>query len=303
MKKMHLFIILALVIIACGSTIAGNNYIIPQVSAASTIATEAQVRLVQQRLKAWGYYNGPVTGYYGELTKAAVIRFQKKHGLNSAGYLGQLTLEKIGIYVSTGSTTTSSSSSSGTKYDSATITKVQQRLKDWGYFDGPITGYYGELTTAAVIKFQKKHGLASDGILGPLTLGKIGITGTQTGSSSSQNSTELNLLAKCVYAEARGEPYAGQVAIAAVVLNRVKDPSFPNTISGVIYQPWAFTAVNDGQIDLEPNQTAYSAARDALNGWDPTYGCVFYYNPATATSQWMFQKKVAIRIGNHAFCY
>lgn len=299
MKKWRLFIIITFLLIACSPSLIGQNYIISQVSAAETVATTAQVTLVQQRLKAWGYYDGPITGYYGELTKAAVIKFQKKHGLTAAGYLGPLTLEKIGIYVSSASTTSNSTGS--TKYDSATITKVQQRLKDWGYFDGPVTGYYGELTTAAVIKFQKKHGLTADGILGPSTLAKIGITGTY--ASSAQSSNDLNLLAKCVYAEARGEPYAGQVAIAAVILNRVKDPNFPNTISGVIYQPWAFTAVIDGQIDLQPNTTAYNAARDALNGWDPTYGCVFYYNPATATSQWMFQKKVAVRIGNHAFCY
>ncbi|MDD4111112.1 MAG: spore cortex-lytic enzyme, partial [Clostridia bacterium] len=254
-------------------------------------------RLVQQRLKAWGYYNGPVTGYYGELTKAAVIKFQKKHGLNAQGYLGPLTLEKIGINVQS----SSSGSIGGTDYDSSIITKVQQRLKDWGYYDGPITGYYGELTTAAVIKFQKKHGLNAQGFLGPLTLEKIGISAP--GRNPSTNNTDLNLLAKVVYAESRGEPYAGQVAVAAVVLNRVESADFPNTIAGVVYQPWAFSVVNDGQINLTPNQAAYNAARDALNGWDPTYGCTFYYNPATATSQWIFQKPIAVEIGRHVFCY
>lgn len=276
---------------------AGNSFTLPHVIAAQTVASEEQVRLVQQRLKAWGYYSGPVTGYYGELTKAAVIKFQKKHGLNAEGYLGPLTLEKIGIYVSSSS---SSSSGGGTEYDSETIKKVQQRLKDWGYFDGPVTGNYGELTKAAVIKFQKKHGLNAQGYLGPLTLEKIGI---YVQSSGSQNNSDLNLLARCIYAEARGEPYAGQVAIAAVILNRVEHPGFPNTIAEVVYQPWAFTAVQDGQINLEPNQTAYNAARDALNGWDPTYGCTFYYNPATATSKWIFQKEIVTRIGNHVFCY
>ncbi len=120
-------------------------------------------------------------------------------------------------------------------------------------------------------------------------------------AQSSQNSNDLYLLAKCVHAEARGEPYVGQVAVAAVILNRVEDPNFPNSIYGVIYQPWAFTAVQDGQIDLEPNETAYKAAQDALNGWDPTYGCLYYYNPKTATSQWMFNKETTLVIGQHAF--
>ena len=119
--------------------------------------------------------------------------------------------------------------------------------------------------------------------------------------TSSNSSSDLYLLAKCIYAEARGEVYTGQVAVGAVILNRVKSPSFPNTISGVIYQPWAFTAVNDGQINLEPNNTAYQAARDALNGWDPTYGSLFYYNPNTATSSWIYSREVTVRIGRHVF--
>lgn len=302
MKKRYLFLIITLVFISTFSAIffAGNNYITNHETFAQTIANEAQIRLVQQRLKDWGYYNGPITGYYGELTKAAVIKFQKKHGLNAEGYLGSLTLEKIGISVSTSST--SISGGGGTPYDADTIRKVQQRLKDWGYYDGPITGNYGELTTAAVIKFQKKHGLNAQGYLGPLTLEKIGLP-TGTTSSSSQNNSDLYLLARCVYAESRGEPYVGQVAVAAVILNRVSDPSFPNTIAGVIYQPYAFSVVDDGQINLEPNQTAINAARDALNGWDPTYGSLFYYNPAKATSKWIFSRPIATRIGSHVFCY
>lgn len=122
-----------------------------------------------------------------------------------------------------------------------------------------------------------------------------------TTSSSNQSSSDLNLLARCVYAEARGEPYAGQVAVAAVVLNRVKSASFPNTISGVIYQPWAFTSVNDGQINLTPNSSAYKAAQDALNGWDPSYGCLYYYNAATATSKWIYSRKTVVTIGKHVF--
>lgn len=116
-----------------------------------------------------------------------------------------------------------------------------------------------------------------------------------------QQNNDLYLLAKCVHAEARGEPYVGQVAVAAVVLNRVRDPNFPNSVYGVIYQPWAFTAVHDGQINLEPNASAYRAAQDALNGWDPTYGCIYYYNPVTATSQWIFTRETVLTIGKHVF--
>ena len=120
-------------------------------------------------------------------------------------------------------------------------------------------------------------------------------------SSGTASSSDLYLLAKCVYAEARGESYTGKVAVAAVILNRVEHPSFPNTIAGVVYQPWAFTAVYDGQINLEPDQECYNAAQDALNGWDPTYGCIYYYNPQTATSEWIFSRQVVTTIGSHVF--
>ena len=179
---------------------------------------------------------------------------------------------------------------------------VQTKLKNWGYYSGKIDGIYGPKTKEAVKYFQRKNGLTVDGIVGKKTAAAMGINLNVTATSSTtQSSSDLNLLARVVYAEARGEPYSGQVAIAAVVLNRVKSASFPNTISGVIYQPYAFTAVNDGQINLTPNSTAYKAAQDALNGWDPTYGCVFYYNPKTATSSWIYSRKTVVTIGNHVF--
>ena len=182
----------------------------------------------------------------------------------------------------------------------ANTTEVQTRLKKWGYYTGNVDGINGPKTIAAVKLFQKKYGLTQDGIVGPLTAAKMGLS-VSSGSSSKYNSNDRYLLAKVIYAEARGESYTGQVAIGAVVLNRVEDSRFPNTISGVIYQPWAFTAVNDGQINLEPNQKAYQAADDALNGWDPTYGCVYYYNPQTATSKWIFTTKKVTQIGKHVF--
>lgn len=188
------------------------------------------------------------------------------------------------------------------------IKLVQKKLKNWGYYTGSVDGIYGSKTKAAVVKFQKKNGLAPDGIIGDKTLKAMGITSsmlTSGGSSSSStgkySNSDVQLLARLIYAEARGEPYKGQVAVGAVVLNRVKSSSFPNTISGVIYQPYAFTCVNDGQINLSPNSTAVNAAKDAMNGWDPSYGCIYYYNPKIATSSWIFSRPTVVTIGNHVF--
>ena len=183
----------------------------------------------------------------------------------------------------------------------ANIKAVQTRLSELGYYTYKIDGLWGWRTTAAVKQFQRDYGLTQDGIVGSWTEKSLKITLSGGSSQSSVSSANLDLLARCVYAEARGEPYTGQVAIAAVVLNRVESPSFPNTISGVIYQKGAFTCVSDGQINLTPNQTAYNAARDALNGWDPTNGCLYYYNPATATSKWIWSLKVQLTIGRHSF--
>ena len=184
------------------------------------------------------------------------------------------------------------------------VTQIQTKLKRWGYYSGSIDGIYGSETLAAVKYFQRKNGLTVDGIAGKKTLEAMGIFNS-SGNSNSSNSTsssDLNLLARTVYSEARGEPYAGQVAVAAVVLNRVKSSSFPNTIAGVIYQKGAFTAVSDGQINLTPNQTAYNAARDALNGWDPSYCSIYYFNPSTATNAWIWSRPHVVTIGKHRFC-
>ena len=191
----------------------------------------------------------------------------------------------------------------GSRGDS--VKTVQQKLIRWGYLKGSADGIFGAKTKAAVIAFQKKNGLTADGIIGTRTAQALGISlsgTTSSSSSSSASSTDLNLLARVVYGEARGEPYTGQVAVAAVVLNRVRSSSFPNSVAGVVYQSGAFDCVSDGQINLTPNQSAYNAAKDALNGWDPTYGCLFYYNPRTATSKWMLSRTVKRSIGNHAFC-
>lgn len=188
----------------------------------------------------------------------------------------------------------------------ATVKTMQTKLINWGYLSGKADGIFGAKTKAAVIKFQRNNGLTADGIVGTKTAQAMGLklsgTSTSTSGGGSSSSTDLNLLARVVYGEARGEPYTGQVAVAAVVLNRVRSSSFPNSIAGVIYQSGAFDCVADGQINLSPNQSAFNAARDALNGWDPSYGCLFYYNPRTATSKWMLSRTVKLNIGNHAFC-
>ena len=183
------------------------------------------------------------------------------------------------------------------------VRTIQDKLKRWGYYTGNVDGIYGIQTVSAVKKFQQKNGLSVDGIAGPKTLAAMGITSNSSSSgSSSSNSSDVNLLARAIYGEARGEPYVGQVAIAAVILNRVKSSQFPNTISGVIYQSGAFDAVSDGQINLTPDSTAKKAAQDALNGWDPTYGAIYYFNPSTATNKWIWSRPMTVTIGKHRFC-
>ena len=181
------------------------------------------------------------------------------------------------------------------------VIQIQTKLKRWGYYNGSIDGIYGSKTVAAVRWFQSKNGLTVDGIAGPKTLAAMGIYSSSSSSSSTSNS-DLNLLARLVYGEARGEPYTGQVAVAAVVLNRVESSKFPNSIAGVIYQPGAFDVVSDGQINMAPDATAIKAARDALNGWDPSYGSIYYFNPNTATSSWIWSRPHVVTIGNHRFC-
>ena len=187
------------------------------------------------------------------------------------------------------------------------VKELQRRLKEWGYYNGAVDGIYGKGTVEAVKKFQKKNGLTADGVAGISTYKALGMNDSvrvlenDKKQNSNYTSSDLYLLAKCIYAEARGESYTGQVAVGAVILNRVASSKFPNTVAGVIYQKGAFTAVSDGQINLEPNKTAMNAASDALNGWDPTYGCLYYYNPAVATSSWIFSRPTVTTIGKHVF--
>ena len=177
------------------------------------------------------------------------------------------------------------------------VTSIQNALKSRGYYTGAVDGIFGSKTLSAVKNFQKAQGLTVDGIAGPQTLKALGVA-----SSGGYSSNDYNLLARIISAESRGEPYLGQVAVGAVILNRVEHPSFPDTVSGVIYQNGAFSCLNDGQFYQPVSSSAYTAARDALNGLDPSGGAIYYYNPKTATSRWIRSRPVITTIGNHVFC-
>ena len=176
---------------------------------------------------------------------------------------------------------------------------IQTKMKNWGYYDGAVDGIFGSGTAEAVRYFQRKNGLTADGIVGPATLKALGMS---TGGGGSGQESTVELLARVISAEARGEPYSGQVAVGAVILNRVEHPSFPNTVAGVVYQPGAFTCMVDGQIDQPVADSAYRAARDALNGADPSGGAIYYFNPSTATSAWIWSRPLIKVIGSHRFC-
>lgn len=181
----------------------------------------------------------------------------------------------------------------------AEVRAIQKLLKDYGLFNEEITGYYGTITEKAVKRYQKANGIAQTGIAGPQTLAKMGIS---IGTIPSATQSNVNLLARIISAEGRGEKYEGQVAIGACILNRIEHPSFPDTLAGVIYQPGAFTAITDGQFNEPVADSSYRAARDALNGWDPTGGAIYYYNPAKTSNAWIRTRPVILRIGNHLFC-
>ena len=188
------------------------------------------------------------------------------------------------------------------------VKTIQTKLKRWGYYNGSVDGIFGTQTKNAVMYFQRKNGLTVDGIVGSATAKAMGVSLSGTTSSSGTttankvSNSDLYLLSCCIYGEARGESYTGKVAVGAVILNRVASSSFPNTISGVIYQNGAFTCVSDGQINLGTNDECTRAAQDALNGWDPSGGALYYFNPATATSKWIWSRKQIVTIGKHIFC-
>lgn len=185
------------------------------------------------------------------------------------------------------------------------VSQIQTKLKNWGYYTGDVDGIYGSATERAVRAFQRKNGLTADGKAGAQTLEALGLpadSGGNSGGSGGMTGAQVDLLARLISAEARGEPYSGQVAVGAVVLNRIRHPSFPNTLSGVIYQSGAFTCITDGQFNEPVAESAYRAARDALNGVDPSGGAIYYFNPSTATSAWIWSRPLITVIGKHRFC-
>ena len=182
------------------------------------------------------------------------------------------------------------------------VRTIQTKLKRWGYYTGGVDGIFGAKTKAAVQFFQRRNGLAADGIVGAATARAMGVSLKGTSCSAGTTNSDLYLMSCCIYGEARGESYTGKVAVAAVILNRVKSASFPNSISGVIYQKGAFTCVDDGQINMGTNDECTRAAQDALNGWDPTGGALYYFNPVTATSKWIWSRPQLVTIGKHIFC-
>lgn len=189
------------------------------------------------------------------------------------------------------------------------VKELQWRLQRWGYGIRRVDGVYGAETFTAVKKFQRKNGLRADGVAGPATFRALGVAARQSTAQVSRGASavgtnrqgDVYLLARLIHGEARGEPYVGKVAVGAVVLNRVRSPKFPNTVAGVIYQPLAFTAVADGQINLPPDSEAIRAAQAALNGWDPSGGALYYYNPAKSTSSWIWSRRTITVIGKHIF--
>lgn len=181
------------------------------------------------------------------------------------------------------------------------VKSIQTKLTEQRYYKGEIDGIFGPLTKDAVTRFQTVKGLTPDGIAGPKTLKALGI-GASAGSQGPFSSNEVNLLARIISAESRGEPYTGQVAVGGVILNRIEHPSFPNTLAGVIYQPGAFSCLNDGGINAAVEDSAFKAARDCINGYDPSGGAIYYYNPAKSTNQWIFSRPVITVIGKHRFC-
>lgn len=259
----------------------------------------ATVKQVQQKLKDLGYYNGAVDGVFGENTKSAVIKFQKAKGLTADGVAGSATLSALGIGKSNSSATLRQGDQ-GNK-----VKEVQQKLKNWGYYSGAADGIFGQETKNAVIQFQKNNGLPADGVVGAKTFAAMGIA---PGAADKKNNTagvsnkdDSDLLARVIHAEAEGEPYIGKVAVAAVLLNRIESPQFPNSLSGVIYQKNAISSVYNGRMNNNPGADSVKAANDALNGWDPTYGCLYFWNPDTSTSAWIKRLTPIMRFGKHVF--
>ncbi|ARA99332.1 spore cortex-lytic enzyme [Geobacillus thermodenitrificans] len=220
---------------------------------------------LQARLQYLGFYKGKIDGVFGWGTYWALRNFQQKYGLPVDGLAGAETKRKL---------------VKASKYYEQF---VKEQIRQGNEFT-----HYGGIPLSQQVKKRGSEGRTAK------------TTASNVPKGFSQN--DIQLMANAVYGEARGEPYIGQVAVAAVILNRLQHPSFPDTVAGVIFQPGAFTAVADGQIWLTPNETARKAVLDAINGWDPSGGAIYYFNPATATSAWIWSRPQIKRIGQHIFC-
>lgn len=282
---------------ACTFAIAAGIILSSSATFAATLlktgSQGSEVSKLQQALKNEGYYSYHVTGYYGSITQNAVMSFQKANGLITDGIAGPQTLAQLyNIVLKIGS--------SGNE-----VTQLQQTLRSKGYFNGPVTGYYGSITQNAVIAFQRDHGLTVDGIAGPQTLGKL--YGKNTASTNNRNMSEdIYWLARIIQAEAGGESYKGKVAVGNVVMNRVKSSLFPNTVKGVIFEYYKgipmFSPVADGTIYNTPSQESIDAAYAAYNGEKPVGNATYFFNPDKAAGSWIVKNKTYVgRIGGHAF--
>lgn len=248
---------------------------------------------LQQTLKNKGYYSHHVTGYYGSITKNSIIKFQKDNRLLVDGIAGPQTLDRL--YAN--NTTVLKVGQSGSQ-----VTKLQQTLKNKGYFNHRATGYYGSITKNAVIRFQRDCGLTVDGIAGPQTLNAL----YKGNTAASVQNKDIYWLSRIIDAESKGESYTGKVAVGSVVMNRVKSSAFPNTVKGVIFEYYKgipmFSPVENGTIYNTPSQESIKAAHAAYNGQKPAGNATYFYNPTIARSTWIARNKSYVaRIGNHVF--
>lgn len=275
-KRPALFFLLCTIVMSCVlfTDTASEAYL-------SYGAVGSSVKQVQLRLQYLGYLDS-ADGLYGSATENAVKSFQRDKGLAVDGKCGNATLKALGL-------------STSLSYNQ--VVSLQTKLQELGYYSGSADGKYGAATANAVSEYQKSAGLSVDGIAGKQTIQSLELSsGTQT------NQDDLYLLARMISAEARGESYTGQVAVGAVIMNRLSHPSFPNNIYDILFQPGAFTAISDGQWDKPIADSAWDAARDAMGGIDPTGGAIYYYNPVTATSKWIRSRPVVATFGRHVFC-
>jgi len=263
------------------------------------------VTMLQERLTELGYYQGTIDGYFGPVTREAVLRYQQDHNMIADGVAWDTTLASLGVYIPRTLEAAYEVHYVGWGSSGNVVRIVQERLQALGYYTGAVDGVFGQQTYNAVARFQESQGLVVDGIAGNRTLEQLGISSLAAENLETYEYSlfddELALLAAVIHGEARGEPYEGQVAVGAVVLNRVRDAEFPDTLSEIILQSGAFTAVSDQQIFIVPNKTAVQAAKEALRGWDPVDGALYYWNPQTATSRWIWSVPVTGTIGRHVF--